>query len=495
VPAATEPMRVLFAYRDDVDVDGGAATVMKQTAAALGEVGVEVDITYEVCPDPRGYDVVHAWNVWLPGTALKQLEHLREQGAVVVWQPFYLDLGEHTWANRAIPAVLGGQATEERRAELVRALAAGVVKVGDMTQRTVNEPVAGFHATVKRMLELVDHVCVCSTHEIQQLAQMARAPELRFTVARHGVDADAFAGARPEPFLERFGVEDAILCVGAVEGRKNQLMLCEALRGTGLPIVLVGPCYEPWYLDLCKQRGDNVLHTGRVPREMVASALKAAALHVLPSFTEGSALASLEAAAAGCPVVVSNRSSEFEYYGDLARFCDPVDVESIRDTVLHAYEESHDPQWRSALSEHVRGYTWADAATRSVEAYHRAKARRAGAERKACGLETARGRVLLAFADELVSEPSLLDTYAAAYGADDDVTLAIRTGGLDGDTERALMQAAAAAGLEGPGAPDLLALPALTPEQEGILARQAEGALTRRAPAAPFDAVAPLHVG
>lgn len=488
-------MRVLFAYRDDVDVDGGAASVMKQTAAALGEIGVEVDISYEACPDPRGYDVVHAWNVWQPGSALKQLEHLREQDAVVVWQPFYLDLSEYTWANRAIPGVLGGKTTEEHRAELLRALAAGGIEVAGMTQRSVNEPVAGFHAAVRRMLELVDHVCACSTHEIQQLAQMTRAPELRFTVVRHGVDAGAFADARPEPFLERFGVEDAVLCVGAVDGRKNQLMLCEALRGTGLPIVLVGPCYEPSYLDLCKRRGDHVLHTGRVPRELVASALKAAALHVLPSFAEGSALASLEAAAAGCPVVVSNRSSEFEYYGDLARFCDPVDVESIRDTVLRAYEESHDPQWGSALSEHVRNYTWADAATRTVDAYRRALARRAGAERKACGLESARGRVLLAFADELVSEPSLLKAYAAAYGAADDVTLAIRTGGLDGDTERALMQAAAGAGLEGPEAPDLLALPALTPEQEGILARQAEGALTRRAPSPPFDAVAPLLVG
>ena len=57
----------------------------------------------------------------------------------------------------------------------------------------------------------------------------------------------------------------------------------------------------------------------------MASAYHAAAAHALPSWAEGAALANLEAAAAGCPIVVSDRSSEFEYFGDLATYCDPAD--------------------------------------------------------------------------------------------------------------------------------------------------------------------------
>src|SRR5206468_11909835 len=111
------------------------------------------------------------------------------------------------------------------------------------------------------------------------------------------------------------GDDEFVLCVGSIDTRKNQPMLAHALAGGERPLVLVGPCYEPSTLRLVEELGgDTVRRFDRLPRELVASAMAGASVHVLPSFAEGSALASMEAAAAGCPVVVSNRSSEFEYY-------------------------------------------------------------------------------------------------------------------------------------------------------------------------------------
>ena len=72
---------------------------------------------------------------------------------------------------------------------------------------------------------------------------------------------------------------------------------------------------------------------------MVASAYKAAAVHVLPSFAEGAALANLEAAVSQCPMVVSNRSSEMEYFLDGVYYCDPFSRESIRNAVRRAMSE------------------------------------------------------------------------------------------------------------------------------------------------------------
>src|SRR3982750_3355485 len=98
-------MRILFAYRDDIDVRGGAAAVMEHTAAAIRALGHEVDISYELRPDVAGYDLAHAWNIWSPGTALEQLRHLHEAGVPVIWQPFYLGWSESTWADPAVRAV------------------------------------------------------------------------------------------------------------------------------------------------------------------------------------------------------------------------------------------------------------------------------------------------------------------------------------------------------------------------------------------------------
>ncbi|MCR4290993.1 MAG: glycosyltransferase family 4 protein [Candidatus Scalindua sp.] len=56
---------------------------------------------------------------------------------------------------------------------------------------------------------------------------------------------------------------------------------------------------------------------------------KNASLLVLPSFHEGFGLPPLEAAASGCPLVVSNVASLPEIYGDAAYYVDPYDAEHI----------------------------------------------------------------------------------------------------------------------------------------------------------------------
>jgi glycosyltransferase involved in cell wall biosynthesis len=155
------------------------------------------------------------------------------------------------------------------------------------------------------------------------------------------------------------------------------LFLIEALRGTETKIVLIGPSFDAAYLAMCRARGgDDVIYVDRVSQDMVASAYKAARVHVLPSYAEGAAMANLEAAAAGCPIVVSNRSSEFEYFGDLACYCDPVDPDSIRAAVAQAWRgrEAEPERW-SDLAAAMRAHSWQNAADATLAAYRRVLAR------------------------------------------------------------------------------------------------------------------------
>ena len=110
------------------------------------------------------------------------------------------------------------------------------------------------------------------------------------------------------------------------------------------------------------------------------------------------------------------------------------------------------------------------------------------ARRPPAALDGARSFVGLAFADELVADPSLLAAWAGAFDEDDDATLAIYAPGRDeaevvGDLEGAL----SAAGIAPDDGRDMLAVVApATLELEAGLARAVHALLSRRPAPGPF---------
>ena len=109
-------------------------------------------------------------------------------------------------------------------------------------------------------------------------------------------------------------------------------------------------------------------------RAELASAYAAARVCAQPSWAEGASLVCLEAAAAGCPLVVSNRSSEFEYFGDGVRYCDPASRKSIAGAVREAYDSfEKDKNTREELRARLKETcTWENAGIETVKAYKKA---------------------------------------------------------------------------------------------------------------------------
>jgi hypothetical protein len=103
---------------------------------------------------------------------------------------------------------------------------------------------------------------------------------------------------------------------------------------------------------------------------------------------------------------------------------------------------------------------------RSAAALERAAAR--------AGLEQARSVAVLAFSDELVADPALLEAYGAEISGVDDITLIIVTS----DPEP-LVQAVTAAGLAGEDAADLIAVSAPPPGVTALLSRREHAGLPR----------------
>jgi glycosyltransferase involved in cell wall biosynthesis len=337
---------------------------------ALRDLGVIVDVTTDLYPDVRGFDLVHAFNVWSPDTSVPQMRYLRETEVLVVWEPIFSDLYEFAWARRALSLLDKFEPDSWNWKRILDAIESGTLVVEGMSRWSPNEIWPGYLAAAAEMFAIASHVSVCSLHEIGMLLRIAPSVETPFTVVPHGVDAEAFASATSHNFIEHYGLADFILCVGNIEPRKNQLMLLEAARHIDRPVVLIGPTHpvDQAYLELCRARGgDAMIYIDQIPRELVASAYKAAAVHVLPSFAEGSALSTMEAAAAGCDIVTSNRGSELEYYGDLVRTCDPLSPSSIRTAIEHALGDPRGEQ----LAAHMSGFPWSRTAEATLNAYRR----------------------------------------------------------------------------------------------------------------------------
>lgn len=135
-------------------------------------------------------------------------------------------------------------------------------------------------------------------------------PSVSVSIIRNGVDTASFADAARVPDEGPL----RLLCVGRLIDRKGQEQLFEAIsrlreEGSSLFLDLVGTGdSEAYYRKRVSTLGidDLVRFVGYVPRNEIAKHYAAAHVFVLPSFNEGMSVATLEAMAAGLPLVVTD---------------------------------------------------------------------------------------------------------------------------------------------------------------------------------------------
>jgi glycosyltransferase involved in cell wall biosynthesis len=175
-----------------------------------------------------------------------------------------------------------------------------------------------------------------------------------------------------ELFEKAFGVKDFVLCVGRLEARKNQLALLAALEFEDIPIVFAdgGVCYAPDYSNLCRyfKRKAPTIYTGRLDKEMLVSAYRAAKAHVLPSWYELPGLVSLEAALYGCNIAATPRGGLRDYLGDTVDYFEPDNLESIRQATLKAMSRPRD----GAAALKAQPFTWQKTAEGLLQIYRAA---------------------------------------------------------------------------------------------------------------------------
>jgi phosphatidylinositol alpha-1,6-mannosyltransferase len=208
-------------------------------------------------------------------------------------------------------------------------------------------------------------------------ADMIRAVDRGVDVSliANGVDSAAF-----QPAAIPDGGPLRLICVARLIERKGQHHLIEAVRrltaeGVDLTLELVGTGdAQQAYQEQAAAAGiaERVQFAGYVAREAIAARYAAAHIFVLPSYNEGMSVATLEALAAGLPVVVTRTGGTAELVdeGVNGLTFNWADVESMVAHLRHlAADRGLARRMGAASRAHAEHFSWESAARQYLDIF------------------------------------------------------------------------------------------------------------------------------
>jgi glycosyltransferase involved in cell wall biosynthesis len=302
----------MLTHQNALHMLGGGETQLLETLIGLRDCGVVGDMSLSLRLSANQYDVLHAFSVYHPD----KVAQLVQMDKPLLVSPIFRD-------NRALRQVAIAQTVfEQGRAEdverLLRAWKEGKINVQEQNPALMDEPLEA-RQMQRAILEKANTLLFTCEWERRVTCNYFGLKRKATRITWNAVRPERFLRAVPDLFAERYGMRDFVLCAARVEPYKNQAMLIWALRDTDIPLVIVGLEPYPQYSAACRKwAGRNVFFLGELSPELLASAYAAARVHALPSWEDFPGLSSMEAALAGCAIVVGNQGAEREYFGDFA---------------------------------------------------------------------------------------------------------------------------------------------------------------------------------
>ena len=228
---------------------------------------------------------------------------------------------------------------------------------------------ARFAAQAREAAAASDLIIAVSAFTASQIESHLNVPASRIRVIHHGVLA---RGGGPGETAR----EKVILCVGAVQRRKNQIALVRAFRAAPPDWTLVLAGSEGYEAEAVLREIanspiiDRIRVTGYISDGEIAHWYRRASIFAFPSLDEGFGMPAIEAMAAGVPVIASNRSSLPEVCGDAALLVDPQsDAELAQAVELLTHDENLRAKLTAAGKVRAAGFRWDDAVRKTMAVY------------------------------------------------------------------------------------------------------------------------------
>jgi glycosyltransferase involved in cell wall biosynthesis len=354
-------VKVAFISRDSLYKDPGGDTVqIENTASYLRELGVEVDVLLASNKiDYSRYDLLHFFNIIRPADILT---HIKKSKKPFVISTIYVDYTEYEKNHRKGFVGLLFKLLPSDLIEFVKVIARFLIK-GDKII-SPSYLLLGQKKAVKKIIRETALLLPNSESEYRRLVTNYGI-EKAFRVIPNAIDPNLFNQASSPSLKDK----KLVLCVGRIEGRKNQLNLIRALNNTEFKLFIIGSfaSNQPAYEKYCRSAAaSNIKFINNIAQEQLVSYYKEAKVHVLPSWFETTGLSSLEAGVMGCNIVITDKGDTREYFEDMAYYCNPGSLDSIRSAVMLAASNPFNEALREKI---LREYIWPVTAAKTLEAY------------------------------------------------------------------------------------------------------------------------------
>lgn len=276
---------------------GGLQIQIERTKAALETEGIEVEFLRWWDAAQRG-DVIHFF-----GRA----------------NPAHIEFSHAKGVRYVMSELLTGQGSRTRGMLQLQAAVEKALRVAAPPVLLANFRWDAYH--------LANAVTVGTAWEAEVARILFAVPENLLHIVPNGVEDEFF----PDP-AEPVERGNELVCTATITPRKRVVELAEAAVAAGVPVRIIGKPYSPQdpyfarFLAIAKAAPELVLYDGPVDdRRTLAGIYKRARGFVLLSTMESRSLSSEEAAAAGCPLLLSDLPWARSVFAGNATYC-PADA-------------------------------------------------------------------------------------------------------------------------------------------------------------------------
>jgi glycosyltransferase involved in cell wall biosynthesis len=329
-------------------VQGGDTVQALLTAKFLADHRIDADIRLtDETIDYKNYSLLHFFNITRPADIL---HHIKKSDLPFVVSTVFVDYSEYDkLLRKGIPGMLF-RFLQTDTIEYLKTISRRVL--GKDRLPGISYLWKGHKRSVKEIMEKAGLLLPNSFSEYERLKRSYDCTA-EYTVVPNCVDESIF---RFDEHTEKD--PKLVICAARIEGIKNQLNLIRALNNTDFKLVIIGapaPNQLSYYNECRSSAAGNISFAGQVSQEQLAVYYQKAKVHILPSLFETTGLSSLEAAAMGCNIVITDRGDTKEYFGAHAFYCDPLLPESIYTAVEKAASATRPAAMQTKITDCYNG--------------------------------------------------------------------------------------------------------------------------------------------
>ena len=355
-------MRIAFITRSTIySVPGGDTVQIEQTAKGLRSLGESVNIIKAGEKfSEKDYDLFHYFNITRPADFLTYVSSLKKPYFI---SPLLVDYSEYDkFYRKGLSGWLLRRFSPDGN-EFMKTIGRWILGKDRLASKRYLWK--GQKKSMQLLLEKATAVLPNSLSEQNALEKKFNLNK-PFAVIPNGIDPELFK-------YDAATTKDlrSIICAARIEGIKNQENLIKAVNGTDLSLQIAGAAApnQKKYFSHCQLiAGTNVHFVGRLSQSELIDLYKRSKVHVLPSWFETCGLSTLEAAAMGCNIVITDKGYTRDYFGDDAYYCDPADPSSILQAIRKA---SANPVNEVLVKKIREQFTWKIAAEKTLAAYQK----------------------------------------------------------------------------------------------------------------------------